>query len=80
MTKFLIVDDHAVVRRGVNQILAESFPEAQFGEAGSGAEALDLAARHRWDIALLDLNLRDCDGLSLLEQMRRAHPALPRWC
>jgi two-component system, NarL family, invasion response regulator UvrY len=77
MTKFLIVDDHAVVRRGVNQILAESFPEAQFGEAGSGAEALDLAARHRWDIALLDLNLRDCDGLSLLEQMRRAHPALP---
>jgi two-component system, NarL family, invasion response regulator UvrY len=77
VTRFLIIDDHAVVRRGVSQILAESFPEAQFGEAGSAAEALDLAGRERWDIALIDLNLGNSDGLSLLEQIRRAHPSLP---
>lgn len=77
MTSFLIVDDHAVVRRGLHQILRESFPDAKFGDAGSAAEALQLSARDRWDIALIDLNLKGRDGLSLLEEMRRVYPAMP---
>jgi DNA-binding NarL/FixJ family response regulator len=77
MTTFLIVDDHAVVRRGLHQILRESFPDAKFGDAASAAEALELAARERWDIALIDLNLKGRDGLSLLEEMKRVYPAMP---
>ncbi|HKB77431.1 MAG TPA: response regulator transcription factor [Myxococcales bacterium] len=74
MTSFLIVDDHAVVRSGLHQILREAFPDARFGDASSAAEALDLAARERWDIALIDLNLKGRDGLSLLEELRRGYP------
>jgi len=77
MTRFLIVDDHTVVRRGLNQVLTESFPDAEFGEASTAGEALQLAARERWDIALIDLNLRGRDGLSLLEEMRRLYPQVP---
>jgi two-component system invasion response regulator UvrY len=77
MTSFLIIDDHAVVRRGLHQILRESFPDASFGDANSAAEALDLAGQQRWDIALIDLNLKGRDGLSLLEEMKRVYPAMP---
>ena len=68
MTSFLIVDDHAVVRRGLHQILRESFRDAKFGDASSAAEALELAGQERWDIALIDLNLKGRDGLSLRTQ------------
>ncbi len=77
MTRVLVVDDHAVVRRGLNQILSESIQDAQFGEAGSAAEALELLDRERWDVALIDLNLPGRDGLSLLQELRRAHEDVP---
>jgi two-component system, NarL family, invasion response regulator UvrY len=77
MMRVLLVDDHAVVRRGLIQILSEAFPGSRFGEAGSAAEALDLVNAERWDIALIDLNLPGRDGLALLEEVRRTHPKLP---
>jgi two-component system, NarL family, invasion response regulator UvrY len=77
MTSFLIVDDHAVVRRGLHQILRESFRDATFGDASSAAEALELAGQEHWDIALIDLNLKGRDGLSLLDEIKRVYPALP---
>lgn len=77
MTRMLLVDDHVVVRRGLAQILAEAFPSAQFGEAGTAAEALDALGRERWDIAVIDLNLPGRDGLSLLEEIRRLNPETP---
>jgi DNA-binding NarL/FixJ family response regulator len=77
MTRVLLVDDHAVVRRGLAQILSRAFADVRFGEAGTAAEALDLLAREPWDTALIDLNLPGRDGLALLEEVRRAYPAVP---
>ena len=74
MTRVLLVDDHAVVRRGLQQILAAALPDAEFGEAGTAAESLDLLARGPWDLALVDLSLPGPDGLSLLAEIRRLHP------
>ena len=59
MIRILVVDDHALVRRGLIQIL-QGFPDGvQFGEAGTAAEAMSLASNERWDVVLLDLGLPD---------------------
>jgi two-component system invasion response regulator UvrY len=74
--RVFVIDDHAVVRRGLRQILAEA-PEATLaGEAGSGAEALTQLRRTRCDVVVLDISLPDCNGLELLRQIRSQHPRL----
>jgi DNA-binding NarL/FixJ family response regulator len=75
--RLLIVDDHAVVRRGLTHVLSESLPAVRFGEASGAPEALELLEREHWDGALVDLNLPGRDGLSLLEEIRSRHPSLP---
>ena len=77
VTRILVVDDHALVRRGLIEIL-EGLPEgAQFGEAGTAAEALSLALGERWDVVLLDLGLPDRHGLDVLRELHTARPRLP---
>lgn len=77
MTRILVVDDHALVRRGLIEIL-EGLPQgAQFGEAGTAADALSLALGERWDVVLLDLGLPDRHGLDVLHELHAARPNLP---
>lgn len=75
--RIMLVDDHPVVRRGVRDILAEAFPEADIREVGSGVEAMSLAAHGRWDIVILDLTLPDGSGLDVLKDIRQSHSRLP---
>ena len=56
--RILIADDHAVVRRGLKQILADDFKKADFGEAGNAREALDRIRRENWDAVVLDITWR----------------------
>lgn len=77
MTRILVVDDHEVVRRGLEQILAERLPGAHVGTADRYPLALDLLSRERWDLALVDVNLPGRSGLELLEEVRRRWPRLP---
>jgi DNA-binding NarL/FixJ family response regulator len=67
--KILIADDHAVVRKGLARILAEAFSDVVFGESQDGQEALDLFARERWDLVMLDVSMPGRDGLELLKQL-----------
>jgi DNA-binding NarL/FixJ family response regulator len=76
MNRFLIVDDHEVVRRGIRQVLAEAFPGARFGEARSSELAL-AELSNGWDLLLLDINIPGRNGLELLEEVRRRWPSLP---
>src|SRR5437867_13450651 len=77
MIRILVVDDHALVRRGLIQIL-QGFPDGvQFGEAGTAAEAMTLAFGERWDVVLLDLGLPDRHGLEVLRELHTARPQLP---
>jgi DNA-binding NarL/FixJ family response regulator len=74
MIRMLIVDDHAIVRRGLKEILADEYPEAAFSEAEDSRTALQELQRQEWDLVLLDINLPGRDGLDLLEEIRRLRP------
>ena len=59
MMSILLVDDHEILRHGLKQLLAEMFPEAVFGEAGSIVQARSLLGERQWHLLLLDINLPD---------------------
>ena len=68
--RILLVDDHALFRRGVAQLI-DADPQLELvGEAGTGAEGLARAGELDPDVILLDLNMRDMHGLEVLEAMR----------
>lgn len=77
MTAILVADDHAIVRRGVTQLLKDEFPGARFGEAGTANEALEKARREAWDLVVLDVSLPGKSGLEVLKELRAARPKLP---
>lgn len=73
----LITDDHAVVRRGLREILAESFLDATFSEAGNADEALRALARQAASLLILDINMPGRSGLDLLKDVKSLYPRLP---
>ena len=77
MLRILLADDHAVVRQGVKQILADAFAKATFGEAQNAPELLALVANERWDIVVLDLTMPGGNNLEALKQIKHDHPQLP---
>ena len=75
--KILIVDDHALVRRGMGHVVRESFSDAEILEASSAAEAMEAMVTTGADIALVDVRMPDLDGLELLHDMRERWPNVP---
>lgn len=73
----LVVDDHAVVRRGTMDILADMPREFRFLEASTSAEALALVRSRPCGLVLLDLSLPDESGFATLAAIRRHDPELP---
>jgi CheY-like chemotaxis protein len=73
----LIVDDSKLARMVATRALAELQPGWQRVEAGSAAEALDIMAEQQIDVALIDFNMADKDGLELATELRQARPELP---
>jgi two-component system, NarL family, invasion response regulator UvrY len=72
--RILIADDHAVVRDGLKQLLADRYAQAIFGEAGNTQQALDKLDTADWDIMLLDLTMPGRGGLDVLAQARTIQP------
>lgn len=77
MIRILIVDDHAVVRRGLMSLLSDEFHGATFGEASDATQALEHLREHMWDVALLDITLPRKGGLDLLKEIQVEWPRLP---
>lgn len=75
--RVLIVDDHAVVRRGLQQILADEFDDIQFGEATSAQEALDQLRIEEYDVVILDVSMPGRSGLDALKEIKKDRPHLP---
>jgi len=74
---FLLVDDHAIVRRGLRELLVEEFAGAAFGECASGAEALaEIGSGRPWSVVLLDLSLPGRDGLEVLKDALALRPGV----
>jgi DNA-binding NarL/FixJ family response regulator len=75
--RILITDDHAVVRQGLKQILAEEFKRAEFGEAGSANEAIERVWKENWDVVVLDITMPGRSGLEVLKEIKKSKPKLP---
>jgi two-component system invasion response regulator UvrY len=75
--RILLTDDHAVVRHGLKQILADEFKRATFGEARNAQEALDLVWKENWDVVVLDITMPGRSGLEVLREIRKTRPKLP---
>jgi two-component system, NarL family, invasion response regulator UvrY len=75
MIKVLIADDHAVVRRGLRQILSETRDILVSGEAGTVPEVRQKLLDERWDVVVLDVNMPGGNGIELLGELRRMSPA-----
>ena len=72
--RFLIADDHAVVRRGLREMLHEEFPEAIFAEASTAQQALECAWKDAWDLVVLDISMPGRSGLDVLRDLKTASP------
>ncbi|MGW1975363.1 response regulator [Streptomyces sp. NPDC001889] len=72
--RVLLADDEAMIRAGVRAILGAEPGIEVVAEAGDGHEAVDLALRHRPDVALLDIRMPRLDGLRAAEELRRVAP------
>lgn len=68
--KILIADDHAIVRKGLVQILQEEFPTAQVTEVANSNQALDEVNKQIWDVILLDISMPGKNGIETLKQIR----------
>lgn len=77
VTKILVVDDHAVVRQGVKQILNEQFQGVVIGEARNAEEMIDRIKKFTWDIVVLDVGMPGKSGLDALKDLKQVCPKLP---
>ena len=73
----LIADDHAVVRRGLREILSDAVPGANFSEAGTGDEVLSHLGKSQVGLLLLDISMPGRSGMDVLRDVKHAYPRLP---
>ncbi|MYM75815.1 response regulator [Duganella sp. FT134W] len=74
--KVFIADDHAIVREGLKQILAETRDIVVAGEAENGLDAIKLFRKSGCQVMLLDISLPDRNGIEVLKQIKKEKPEL----
>ena len=77
MIRVLISDDHAIVRRGLKEILLRELPGAVCGEAEKAQQVLDQIQHQHWDLVILDVTMPGPSGVDVLRDVKRLHPKLP---
>ncbi|MBC7416209.1 MAG: response regulator transcription factor [Herminiimonas sp.] len=77
MIRILLADDHAILRQGLKQILAEEFKDAIFGDAGNASETLEQLRLTSWNVLILDINMTGRNGFEVLAIVQRDYPGLP---
>jgi DNA-binding NarL/FixJ family response regulator len=77
MIRILIADDHAVVRAGVRQFVADHSDLCVVAEAGTGAEVLEYIRKEELDVVILDISMPGRGGVDTLRSLKRIRPTLP---
>ncbi len=77
MINIIITDDHAVVRKGLKQIIEETPGFIVTGEASSGFELIEKVKEFRYDVVILDISMPGKDGLDTLKELKQIAPGLP---
>ena len=75
--KFLIIDDHALIRKGLIQILLEEFPLAEFREIANSYDVVEEVMKHQWDVILLDISMQGRNTIEILKQIKTSGITTP---
>jgi two-component system invasion response regulator UvrY len=77
MIRILVADDHAIVRRGLRQIVADESDMEVVGEAQTSQEILDLARQEEWDVIVLNISMPGRGGFEALKALKQTHSKRP---
>jgi two-component system invasion response regulator UvrY len=77
MIQILIVDDHAILRRGLKEILEREFRDVSIGGAGTAEQALTQLDSEKWDLVILDITMPGRSGVDVLRNLKALRPKLP---
>jgi two-component system, NarL family, invasion response regulator UvrY len=77
MLRILIADDHAIIRKGLKQILVEEYPSAHIEEANDAEAVIKKTITSEWDIIICDLSMPGRSGLDVVQHVRQNFPKLP---
>lgn len=77
MVRVLIGDDHAIVRQGLKQILADENANFVCGEAENGQMVLDKINKESWDVIILDISMPGISGIEILKEIKKVKSKLP---
>jgi two-component system, NarL family, invasion response regulator UvrY len=73
----IIADDHAIVRRGIKQLLLEEYPSAIIEEAANTEELIQKVTSGKWDVVICDISMPGRSGIDALLEIKQAVPGLP---
>lgn len=77
MIRVLIADDHAILRRGLREILIRELEGVVCGEAENAQQVLAQVQNQNWDLAIVDITMPGRSGLDVLKDLQRVQPGLP---
>jgi DNA-binding NarL/FixJ family response regulator len=75
--RILIVDDHALIRRGMISLLRDHLNDVEFGESADSREGFGEVLEKPWDLVILDISMPGRSGLDLIRDIRGTKPELP---
>ena len=75
--RVLLADDHAIIRDGLKQILADTDDLGVAGEAANGLEVMQQIREKDWDVLVLDISMPGRSGLELIHMIKNERPELP---
>ncbi len=75
--RILIADDHAIVRRGLKDILEQEFADVYIAEVNNGKDLIKLAKAEEWNIVISDLTMPERNGLEVIKILKDEKPELP---
>jgi len=77
MLRILIADDHALIRRGLKQILLEEYPSAIIEEVNDAEGVIKKIISNEWNIIICDISMPGRSGLDVVQEVKQAFPKLP---
>jgi two-component system invasion response regulator UvrY len=77
MIRVLVADDHAIVRKGLRQIITDAYPTAQITEVSNVESLISEVLKSGWDLVITDINMPGRSGVEALHQVKQIDPRLP---